>query len=211
MKINKSYYIKKLLIDIVYPNRCPFCGEIIPYNEYYHGECLKGLNILNEGAVVSVCRYDEDSKKFIYKAKENGNGYAVSAAAGLLYEKLSGQGLLENIDIVTAIPAKKASLKKRGYCFPSLMAREIAELAGLPFNGKLLFNLNINLPQKELTAAERRKNMKGAFALGKRDIKDLRVLLIDDVYVTGATLCSAEDILFEAGAADVVKAAFART
>lgn len=218
MKADRAYKIKKLLVDAVYPNRCPFCGRVIPFDEYFHEECLSCLNIpeSNYGSVVSVCLYDEKSKEYIFKAKENGDGCMISAAARLLADKLIVNGFSDGVNVITSIPARKTSLGKRGYCFPFLMAKEIGKLLGLPYNGKLLKHLNKNMPQKELSAAERRVNMREAFSLGKGakikiKIKGLKVLLIDDVSVTGATLDSAMELLLENGASEVVRAAFAFT
>lgn len=214
MKADKIYKYKKLLVDTVYPNRCPFCGKIIPFDEYFHDECLEYLSMPEtlSGNIVAVCFYDEKSKEFIFKAKENGDGFMISAAARLLADKLTANGLSGSFDAITSVPPKKVSLRKRGYCFPSLMAKETGEMLGLPFKGNLLKHLNKSLPQKELSAEERRKNMKDAFSFNKgANVKGLKILLIDDVCVTGATLDSAADLLLENGASEVVKAAFAFT
>lgn len=208
----KSYYIKRYILSIIYPNRCPFCDKVIEHNIYFHSECEEKLDKYNHNAVIAVYYYNDISKNFMMQAKEEANGYAVSAAAKLLYEKLCEIDIFKNIDVITSIPSTKQSKNERGYSFPELLAKETAEIAGLRYK-KLLKSMNKSRRQKELNAAERAENIKGAFSIissGKFDIKGVKVLLIDDVYTTGATIKEAGRMLENAGAS-VVKAAFMRT
>ena len=211
------YNLKRILLGFVYPNRCPFCGEIIRANEFY---CQGGKfapscseldyyrNIRNSDTY--CCAYNDKSKPLIAKAKENADGYAISAVARLLYAALLKNNILHNIDVIIPIPPRKKSMKKRGYSFPALLAKEIAELAELKYSGKTLKLLRETGEQKELSAAERRENLKGAFGIWRKKPYGKNVLVIDDVSTTGATLDEAKRVLSEY-AENVYAAAFAKT
>jgi ComF family protein len=208
------YTVKRSLISFVYPNRCPFCGKVIEAGEFFCGisESCDELDYFpNEynNADTFACIYNDKSKKLLTKAKENADGYAISAAAKLLHDTLVRNNTLHKIDIITAIPARKAAKRQRGYSFPALLAREIAGISGKQYCGRMLVLLRETEEQKELSAAERAENLKGAFGVRKPP-KDLNVLVVDDVCTTGATLNEARRALKEHAKA-VYIAAFAKT
>lgn len=95
---------------------------------------------------------------------------------------------------------------------PDILAAKVARLLRVPCRTRLL-KLNRNIkPQKGLRLRERRKNLVGAFRVAKGyDIRDVRILLVDDVLTTGATCDAAAKALKAAGAASVVVAVLART
>jgi ComF family protein len=95
---------------------------------------------------------------------------------------------------------------------PDILGGKVARLLRIPCRTRLL-KLNRNIkPQKGLRLRDRRKNLAGAFRVRRGyDIRDARVLLIDDVLTTGATCDAAAKTLKEAGAASVVVAVLART
>ncbi|MDR0223023.1 MAG: double zinc ribbon domain-containing protein [Oscillospiraceae bacterium] len=210
-----AHNLKRLLLDAVYPNRCPFCGEIIPYDEYFCAPCPEKLKFFGDGeAVENVVRsfaafeYDETAAPFIYALKENGNGYAAAAAAKLIYDLLQDAPDVK-IDLIACIPPSKSGLRKRGYNPPALIAAELSALTGIPSDVKLLVKTRETETQKELSSRERRENLKGVFAAAKGKTVAGAVLLVDDVKTTGATLGEAAGVLLSAGAKGVFTAAAA--
>ena len=204
------YFLKRALLGFVYPCRCPFCDEIIKASEYYHSDCLELDFYRNSGKDTFCCVYNEKSRPLITKAKEKSDGYAVSAAARLLYNSLLRNNILHDIDIIVPVPPRKAALRKRGYSFPALLAKETAEIAGIKYSGKTLKLLREPEEQKNLSAAERRENLNGAFAVRDKKFHCGNVLVIDDVSTTGATLNEAKQALSKCAGA-VYTAAFAKT
>jgi competence protein ComFC len=204
------YTVKRTLLGILYPNRCPFCGVLINAERYFCAGCLK-LNIYkNNNVNTFYCIYNDSSKPLLINAKERADGYAISACARLLYDTLIKNGVIKRIDSITGIPARKASLKKRGYNFPSLLAKEIALLSGKKYFPDTLFFTREIKEQKGLSADERVKNLKGAFGVKNKCKLSGNVLIIDDVSTTGATLNEAKRVVFE-HAENVYIAAFAKT
>ncbi len=107
------------------------------------------------------------------------------------------------------IPASKKSMRKRGFDHAELLARSLAQITALPC-AALLMRPHTH-DQRALSRHERAENMSGAFAVYKGMRVPKRVLLIDDVCTTGATLMSASDALKAAGCKEVHCLTFART
>ncbi|MCL2634164.1 MAG: double zinc ribbon domain-containing protein [Oscillospiraceae bacterium] len=200
-----AYELKRLALDVLYPNRCPFCNEIITYNAYWCNSCIDNYEFhKNDSDNIAVFEYTEKIKPFIFSIKEGGNGYAVSAAAKLIYDILD-----INIDLITCIPASKHRIKISGYNPPALVAEELGQLMNIPCDVKLLKKIRNTETQKDLTAEERRENLKGAFTVTKNHKIAKNILLIDDVRATGSTLEEAAEILRFAGAEKVYTAVIA--
>lgn len=104
----------------------------------------------------------------------------------------------------------KKDLNHRGYNQTKLIAKELTGITEIR-NAPLLRKIKDTKEQKRLNAAERRENLKNAFAVNpKADVKGKNVLIIDDVCTTGSTLSEASRILKEAGADKVIAAVFAK-
>jgi len=207
------YNLKRTLLGFIYPNRCPFCGEVIKPSEFFCAGCLKLDFYNNSGSDTFCCIYNDKSKPVLSKCKENADGYAVSAAAKLLYDALARNNILHKIDVIVPVPARKTALKQRGYSFPALLAKEIAGLSGKKCSCKALVLLREIEEQKELSASERTENLKGAFGVGGAVLcapPKKNILIIDDVSTTGATLNEARRALSEY-AENVYTAAFVKT
>ncbi len=104
-------------------------------------------------------------------------------------------------DVVMPVPLHKTRLKERGFNQSLLIAREISRLQKTPLDYANLRRIRPTDPQVRLSAKERPKNVKGAFALEKPNtVRGKTVLLVDDVYTTGATIRECAVVLNRAGA-----------
>ena len=214
----RAYLCKRLILDLIYPNRCPFCDNYIPYDEYYCAECRDCLSPPPEhddfkeiDFFTSVTEYNKFSIPFIYEVKKESNGYALSAAAFMIFQSLAAAKLLSAIDIITYVPMRRRDKLRRGYNQTAIIARELAQLAEKPCTA-LLKKVRDTSQQKTLGAVDRRKNVKDAFAYkSRRDISGKTVLIIDDVCTTGSTLSEAAAKLKGAGAAKIIASVFAKT
>ena len=106
-------------------------------------------------------------------------------------------------DVVTFVPMTAKEIKERGYNQSELLAEEVAKRLNLPITSTVL-KIKETDKQKRLTAKERRENLKGVFAVAdKTAIKGKRILLVDDVITTGATVNECSAVLKKAGATKV--------
>lgn len=116
------------------------------------------------------------------------------------------------LDMVMPVPLHKKRLRVRGFNQALLLAHGISERFLMPLNYDNLVRIRYTRPQVELSARERADNVKGAFNLIRpAEICEKRILLIDDVFTTGATMNECAKVLKDAGAGSVTVLTLART
>lgn len=104
----------------------------------------------------------------------------------------------ENFDILAPVPLHAKRLKSRGFNQAALLAKGLRH-KGLALD--LLFRMQDKPPQVGLSRRERKENVKGIFALNQRyNVNGKSVLLLDDVWTTGATMVQCATVLIKAGA-----------
>jgi competence protein ComFC len=113
--------------------------------------------------------------------------------------------------ILMPIPLSKKKLKWRGFNQAEEIAKELAEFFKIPLISDCLFKMRETKDQVELSEKERKENVKGAFFVkNKEKIAGKNILLVDDVFTTGATLEEAARVLKEARAKKIVGIVIAR-
>jgi ComF family protein len=114
-------------------------------------------------------------------------------------------------DAVVPVPLDRARFRERGYNQAELIAKPLARLLGIPFRSYLLVRTRPRPNHLRLTLRERWETVRGAYAPhDAAQVDKLRVLLVDDVFTTGATLDACSRALKGAGAARVVGLTVAR-
>lgn len=202
------------LARILFPPRCAFCGKV-----GVRGVCPvcaaalpRRERLLQTGAAFGKCavplRYEGIAREALLRFKFRG---ARSAAEGFgtLLAQCVAEVLPGEFDCVTWVPVSERRRRSRGYDQSYLLARETARLWETePL--RLLEKRRHTPPQSGLGAEERRANILGAYAAVNTDaIRGARVLLIDDILTTGATLGECVRVLRGAGAAGTVCACLA--
>jgi competence protein ComFC len=115
-----------------------------------------------------------------------------------------------HFDLIVPVPLHPARERERGFNQAALLAELLASAAGVP-SRPVLERIRYTTTQTAYDRSERMENLDGAFRLRKnRDVRDLRVLLIDDVLTTGSTLSECARVLKAAGVVSVHAATAAR-
>jgi ComF family protein len=110
-----------------------------------------------------------------------------------------------NADVVVSVPLHPDRRRERGYNQAELIARPLAKRLNLKLEKRLLIRTKPRPPQLVLSRSEHWKSVRGAYAMRKGGkVNNLRVLLVDDVLTTGATLDACARTLKKAGAAAVL-------
>ncbi|MGQ3672152.1 ComF family protein [Xanthobacter sp. TB0136] len=130
----------------------------------------------------------------------------------------AGHGLLAEADMIVPVPLHMVRMWRRRFNQAALLARHLQKGRArmgqdLPVRMDILHRVRRTPSQTRLDRMQRRANVAGAFALaraGELDVRGRRVLLVDDVYTTGATLDACAALLRQAGAARVDVLTFAR-
>ena len=100
-------------------------------------------------------------------------------------------------DVIIPIPVHRLKKRQRGFNQAELVAKELGKLIHVPVVTNYLIRSEKTTPQKELTRLQRKANLKKAFAIARTGVSYERVLLIDDIYTTGATIDAVSEILKE--------------
>jgi ComF family protein len=108
---------------------------------------------------------------------------------------------VENIDLLVPVPLHVRRLRERGFNQAYLLARRWTRQTGIALDGLNLCRRRRTQPQTVLSRSDRQRNIRGAFALRHpQRIQGQRILLVDDVYTTGATVNECARVLMDGGA-----------
>ena len=114
-------------------------------------------------------------------------------------------------DLIVPVPLHAKRLRWRGFNQSLLLAREVGRICQLPVNPFVLQRWKETVAQTQLSERERRRNVRGAFRLHPDlSVKDKTVLVVDDVYTSGATVNECSRTLKKAGAKEIYVLTLAR-
>lgn len=195
-------------LDKIRLNRAPFClscGRFFNAQGKPHlcAACIRSRPTFSYHRSFSLYQGVLKDTILLFKYKK----YKV---LGKLLARIVYQGLKKDdrlwwgIEVIIPVPLHPAREKTRGFNQSRVLARELGEIVNIDIiEGVLVKPINVP-PQTTLTAKERRKNIKGAFKVSdKAKIKDKTILLVDDVFTTGATIQECSTVLINAGAKEV--------
>ncbi len=177
---------------------CLTCGTPI-YNEAdYCLRCSKEINLfkLNRSPLV----YEGLAKKTVLGFKYGEKRYLAKFLAKLMTDEFIKQNL--SADVIEFVPMTKKEKRKRGYNQAELLAIEVGANLKIELS-RSLEKIKETPEQKKLTAKERAENLKSVFGISSQAVKGKDVLLIDDIFTTGATANECTKQLLKAGAKSV--------
>ena len=182
---------------------CGRCGLPTAFATFVCEEC-KNVDFGFESAMAPL-KYEGVGKKIVHALKYRGYKRVVERLAVPLMLQVLGDG---RFDAVVPVPLHRSRLRKRGFNQAELLARGVAERMKATVSDTLQV-VRSTRDQVELSAAQRRANVAGAYAA----TEPLRgkLLLVDDVFTTGATMSACAATLLRAGAEEVHAVSLCRT
>jgi ComF family protein len=129
--------------------------------------------------------------------------YRDNRRAGFYLGRLLGlavkQAFLSDCDLLIPVPLHRKKLNQRGYNQSELIARGVSEVTGIPLGSHLIRRTRHQRSQTQMSRQERFENMASAFALCEDppDLNGRKILIIDDVVTTGATLEACSQVLID--------------
>lgn len=185
----------KLSTDI-----CGKCGRVLANEAEFCDTCIR-----NERAFVrarSCYVYEGAPKKFVYRLKFGGRRYLAAFIAEAMVDRYLDCGF--ECDCVVAVPLSAKRKRKRGYNQSELIAEELSCRLKLPLIDGALVKTKENKSQAKLKRREREENVRGVYEVTSPEtFKGRRVLVVDDVMTTGATLGEVSRVLYKAKARSV--------
>jgi competence protein ComFC len=183
---------------------CARCGTPTAFETFVCDEC-KGVDFGFESARAPL-RYEGVGEEIVHALKYRGYTRVVERLAVPLMLGVLDRGA--RFDAVVPVPLHRSRLRRRGFNQAELLARGVAAGLNAPVSDKLR-SVRRTRDQVELSAAERRANVEGAFAARERVWG--KILLVDDVFTTGATTSECAEILLRGGAQEVHAVSLCRT
>lgn len=217
-KMSGKRFKTEWLLDLLYPAKCPFCGKLLEKELFLCPDCQRELPWLTGAAGekrVELTQGCVSALAYRGKVPDAVRGYKFAGRRGarrcfgtLIAQCVSDHGL--TADLVSWPSLSKKRLRRRGYDQAQLLALTVGERLGIPVARTL--EKEDRPAQSSLTDKDlRRANLLGAYrARDPEAFRGKRVLLVDDVTTTGATLSECAKTLLLAGAAEVVCATLAR-
>ncbi len=218
------------LLDFVYPQGlyCAICGNFIDSTRSY---CLcdhctghiewgnikidpaeqTGSFQSSQGldSIRSCFGYGLYARRLIFELKYNDHGYVARTLARIAIDRICGDPKAAEVlscDFASCVPLSTAKLKKRGFNQAEKIAKYFCVETGMRCEKDLLRRVRDTEALRSLSPRERAEELCGAFAINRSKAKllrDKRILLIDDIYTTGATMAGCARVLKEAGAKEV--------
>ena len=207
-------------IDWLFPPECIGCGKegVLICSECWHSMVRANVDsCIYCGAQLSkrgVCTRCEHLQHAIYELRYVAayQGVMRTAIHRLKYERDLGialeladmlaqimQATSWQIDLIMPVPLSEKRKAQRGYNQAALLAYPLSLQLHIPENTKGLVRVHETRSQVNLNFKERQENVQGAFSADPVIVKDKTILLVDDVFTTGATINAAAAALREAG------------
>lgn len=202
--------------DIVYPNNCIICNKYVKESRNcLCKQCFSKFEPTWLEDWIDKLRFSNSIDE-VYSA-----WYAVGSINDMIHnikyhnQPRFGEELgrrmadefpideLEKIDLLTAVPLNSTRNRDRGYNQSEWICKGLAKTWNVPYKFNLLKRVKYTNTQTDLSAGERKQNMKNAFTASSNKLDGLSIALIDDVITTGATLSACAVVLKNSGAGKI--------
>jgi len=225
--MNYVKYVWDSALDILFPPLCLKCRSYlmldIDRNNLICGECFVSIPIYGivsyspKLTLAAVSSYESDALRELLHALKYNRFLAVETVLRKLMERyLSNINLSKTLPgdtIIIPIPLHKKRMRQRGFNQAEHISNILGSLLDLPVLKNVLVRIKNTPPQtRQKNKKERFRSLRGGFSvIENSDIRDKTVILVDDVYTSGATMNEATRVLRRAGVKNIVGFVIAKT
>lgn len=201
---------KSFIVSVFFPKRCRYCGELIRYSETLCEDCKSGLPIIEPpvcpacgmsksdcdckgrrhyyASVFGAFYYDGPIRKTVSRMKFNEKKFICKIMAEDMYRLFLREYSETDFDYICFVPFTESKKRKRDFNQAEVLANELSALTGIPVLDALECIYDTP-PQHSLSRIYRKGNVFGIYEVkDKKAVKDKKILLVDDVKTTGASL-----------------------
>ena len=201
---NQQGFCSNCLSEIhwIEPPFCSICG--IPYisketESHPCGACVTHRKYFTIARALGA--YEATLQKAIHHWKYEGKTNLTPFFAEWMAEGLTRYWKTDSFDFLIPVPLHTQRLRERGFNQALLLVKELSRRSGIPYRKTILQKKKPTVPQVNLSGAERERGLRGAFhVVGMEELEGKWVLLVDDVYTTGATVNECSKVLLRGGA-----------
>ncbi len=183
------------LLSWIYFEYCYLCKKPSykgPVCEECHNQLIQNkivpVKIIDNIPIYASGFYNEQTRKLIKALKYYNKKQLSISIAAFMNDLWKQTPYSKDHFCIIPMPLHKKRKKQRGYDHVLLMAKEFARLNGYEVNNTLITRVKDTKPQYELTKEERKTNLNGAFKFNKHLYKGQKLLLMDDILTTGASM-----------------------
>lgn len=223
--------MRELLLNIFFPRRCPVCDEVILHGQKICPDCMKKLIYIKEPACKKcgkqlederqeycgdcvrkrhyfsqgkgVFSYQKEVKLSMYRFKYSNRREYASFYADAAAEACGEWIRCHKFEAIVPIPMYPGKKRSRGYNQAEVFAKELGRVLRIRVDNKVVRRVKNTKPLKSLSERQRKDNLKGAFQVDTNIVKYSKILLVDDIYTTGATVDAVAEVLQKAGVKEV--------
>ncbi len=186
----------------ILPPFCTVCGGpfVTPQVDSHPcGACLTKKRYFTMARAVGI--YEGPLQEAIHRWKYEGKVGLTPLFGAWMAERLSDHWHPRSIDLILPVPVHKRRLRERGFNQALLLGRELSQRTGIPCKMNFLQKKRATPPQIQLSGEERERGIRNSFQVRRREeLKGKTILLVDDVYTTGATVNECSRVLLASGA-----------
>ena len=151
----------------------------------------------------TCCEYGSHEQTLLYKLKYGSATYIAPVIGEIMHDRLAGIERADDYDLILPAPSHRSRALRRGYNQAELIADELSKRSGIRSRADILVRTTHTKALRSMTPEERRAALRGVFAVNEgksKLIEGRRILLVDDIYTTGATADAISEVLYEQGA-----------
>ncbi len=217
---------KERILALLFPSRCAICDATVKYDKHICNRCMDEIKTLEDPTCIKcgkkiktttelVCHdcsthhhyfdrgyalFDyQQVKTSLYRFKYAGRAEYAKYYAQVAEEKYGTLLKQLKADALIPVPIHKRRLKERGYNQAEEFSKELSNRLGIPTRTDLVKRTTATVALKKLGRFERQNNLKKAFIISRNDVKLKTIIVIDDIYTTGATIDTISRIFRHSG------------
>jgi len=190
------------ILNLLFPPTCGICEKV--GEGYICKNCYKKITeylyCYQENSKFYLLKYQDIIRKKMIDYKFNDKSYLHHMFCEIFVKNKIACEFLKSYDIIIPVPMYKKKVKARGYNQSELIARQLAKYFKIPINTKVLIKQKNTPMQSSLGKKDRIKNVQNVYKIEHMEkIENKNVLLVDDIYTTGATVTECKKMLQLAG------------